>query len=974
MATTKVTVAVSNEPVVVFKSGSSVVVALADPSVPVSVGTKVVVVGSESAGPQGATGSQGVQGIQGATGPTGSTGLTGATGPTGPQGSIGPTGPTGSQGIQGVTGPTGSQGIQGVTGPTGPQGVQGVTGPTGSTGPQGIQGVTGPTGPQGIQGVTGPTGPQGIQGIQGVTGPTGSQGIQGITGPTGPTGATGAASTVTGPTGPQGIQGVTGPTGPTGATGAASTVTGPTGPTGAASTVTGPTGPTGPQGIQGVTGPTGPQGIQGITGPTGPQGIQGVTGPTGPQGIQGIQGITGPTGATGSFNTSTSYTFGTNQIIEGTTTASLLRITQLGTGNAILVEDSTNTDSTPFVINNSGNVIIGATSTSSTATGVVPKLQLAGLDNDTSSSIIYNFANDSTTTVSTWAKSRGGSFGTQGAAVNADAIGNLNFEASDGTQLRRAAQIIALVDATPSSGVVQGRLQFQTANSSGTMTERMRIDSVGRVGIGGTSTAVKLYVLADALGGTAGDEVTASQTHSAYGNGDFVSTKYRRVSTGTDWTTAQAKIQRKIDATDMGYIAFGGTSAQDVRIGSGVTDIATFVNNGTTITTSTTTAKVLVVKGAASQTGDFLDIQNSAGTSQFKVGSNGIIATIESIEIGALGTGNRYAGIDLTGDATYTDYGLRLLRGNTGADTTSQLAHRGTGALSIIALEAAPILFHTSNIERMRIDSAGNVGIGATPTAGRNLTISKTLTGGSGSAFGILQNSVIQADVTSSATYYRTGANTVASAFTLGALYHFHAVQNPLGASSVVTSQVGFIADSTLTGATNNYGFYSDIASGTGRWNFHANGTAQNYMAGNLGLAVAIPTVRLDVSGSTTISSQNNVAAAFGTTTSGRLLVGSITGNTPFIGSEGATNLLLNTNSVNRVHISSVGRIGIGGTSTGAMVFMVNTTAADIAFVVKGASAQTGNLQQWQDSASTILAYVDSAGAAKFVSIDGGNA
>jgi hypothetical protein len=48
-----------------------------------------------------------------------------------------------------------------------------------------------------------------------------------VTGPTGPTGAT---STVTGPTGPS----VTGPTGPTGAT---STVTGPTGPTGA----TGPT-------------------------------------------------------------------------------------------------------------------------------------------------------------------------------------------------------------------------------------------------------------------------------------------------------------------------------------------------------------------------------------------------------------------------------------------------------------------------------------------------------------------------------------------------------------------------------------------------------------------------------------------------------------------------------------------------------------------------------------------------------------
>ena len=53
-------------------------------------------------------------------------------------------------------------------------------------------------------------GPQGTQGIQGITGPTG---------PTGPIGPTGADSTVTGPTGPTGSTGATGPTGatPTGA-------------------------------------------------------------------------------------------------------------------------------------------------------------------------------------------------------------------------------------------------------------------------------------------------------------------------------------------------------------------------------------------------------------------------------------------------------------------------------------------------------------------------------------------------------------------------------------------------------------------------------------------------------------------------------------------------------------------------------------------------------------------------------------
>jgi hypothetical protein len=47
---------------------------------------------------------------------------------------------------------------------------------------------------------------------------------------------------------------------------------------------------------------------------------------------------------------------------------------------------------------------------------------------------------------------------------------------------------------------------------------------------------------------------------------------------------------------------------------------------------------------------------------------------------------------------------------------------------------------------------------------------------------------------------------------------------------------MGFKAESTLTGATNNYGFYSDIAAAAGRYNFYANGTADNYFAGNVGI------------------------------------------------------------------------------------------------------------------------------------------
>jgi len=129
----------------------------------------------------------------------------------------------------------------------------------------------------------------------------------------------------------------------------------------------------------------------------------------------------------------------------------------------------------------------------------------------------------------------------------------------------------------------------------------------------------------------------------------------------------------------------------------------------------------------------------------------------------------------------------------------------------------------------------GALGIGNTSLTQITLRLGKTITGAT-TSYGILNGGIIQSDVTTIGTYNRTSASTAATTFTLTDLEHYGATQGTIGAGSTVTNQYGFRAESSLTGATNNYGFYGNIASGTNRWNLYMAGTAQNYLAGSLGI------------------------------------------------------------------------------------------------------------------------------------------
>ena len=96
------------------------------------------------------------------------------------------------------------------------------------------------------------------------------------------------------------------------------------------------------------------------------------------------------------------------------------------------------------------------------------------------------------------------------------------------------------------------------------------------------------------------------------------------------------------------------------------------------------------------------------GTFRIQNGSND-----SYLEVGNGGSGSsRNAYLDLVGDTTYTDYGLRIIRTNGGANTSSQIIHRGTGDFILEANEAADIKFKTTDLVRLIIDSGGAVCIG----------------------------------------------------------------------------------------------------------------------------------------------------------------------------------------------------------------------------------------------------------------------
>ena len=368
-------------------------------------------------------------------------------------------------------------------------------------------------------------------------------------------------------------------------------------------------------------------------------------------------------------------------VASGTTVP--LTIQNNGTGDSFVVNDVAS-DSTPFVIGADGLILAG----SSTAYNSVGAYQ-PGVSNFGQSGTIgqYRYSADAAGTELTFNKSRSATLGTHTAVASGDAISILRFAGSDGTSFTEATRIIGAVDGTVSTGVVPGRIVFSTASSAGTLTERMRIDSAGRVGIGASpGTTTLLSVAGTPISASANLNITrAFPTISSSITGsviiyDSVPTTQAAAFTVTELNHFRA-IPTTIGAgsaitTEVGYrstinsgsgkygIYFDGTAPNYF---AGRTGIGTTLTSGAMAMINNTTASdvTLVVRGASAQTGNNLDIQDSGNSPLLSVTSAG------KVGIGAFSPAGKFHTVLATGFTAGNPWSTNSAVFATGGTSTS---------------------------------------------------------------------------------------------------------------------------------------------------------------------------------------------------------------------------------------------------------------------------------------------------------------
>jgi hypothetical protein len=338
-------------------------------------------------------------------------------------------------------------------------------------------------------------------------------------------------------------------------------------------------------------------------------------------------------------------------LFSGTTSSDMVRITQLGTGNALVVEDSANPDATPFVVNAAGDVGIGVTNpekplhlSTSVATPLI-------IQRTTTNNTAVEYRN----TVSSMYAGLAGNATGWGVGADAD--------------LGSDAQI--LVTRTG------GELLVGSLSTTGTASQKLQVTGgayvSGPVGIGSTNPTSKLSVVGD---GNFTGVVTATT---------FVGT----AGTITNFNSTSGTITN-ITGTAGTITTLNSTSGTITNItGTGVT-----YTNGT-ITNLTGTAGTITTLNSTS--GTITNLTGTAGTITNFNSTNGTITNLTSQQLNV-------SGISTLSVTTATNLTSQQL--NVSGVTT-------VGFITATNLQVSGIVTARNGIQGIGIQSGGlNVAVG----------------------------------------------------------------------------------------------------------------------------------------------------------------------------------------------------------------------------------------------------------------------
>lgn len=150
-----------------------------------------------------------------------------------------------------------------------------------------------------------------------------------------------------------------------------------------------------------------------------------------------------------------------------------LSITQVGSGNALYIEDVAS-DATPLVVSSTGVLGIGTTTPDNVTSAGIALVSNSGYYPQL---VQRNTTADGNASYVVLEKNRSGAI-----VQNGDVMGNLIFRGYDGTQYLQGAFINAVVSATPGTNDMPTDLVFGTTpDGSAGPTERMRINSAGKI-------------------------------------------------------------------------------------------------------------------------------------------------------------------------------------------------------------------------------------------------------------------------------------------------------------------------------------------------------------------------------------------------------------------------------------------------------------------------------------------------------------